>query len=502
MRKQSRRKNREEQKASRRAVKKTQKELRNKNNELSGKIIPRTLANNAKCSTQTIAEELDRREDVVSAQIQPWLAILPLIIRQFSKIPDYRNPKKIKHKVTVLMLYGLFSFVFQFTSRREANRELSQPQFYDMLHSIFPEFDSIPHVDTVYRFLKEINPIEIEKISIAHFKKLIKNKKFNNYLINRGYPVSIDGMQKLVRKHFIAEPWLERTTKTVSGPKKQQYVYVVEANLTLSNGLTIPIMSEFLDYDIDNERDKQDCELNGFKKIAARLKKYFPKLKIMIIGDALYPCESVLKILLSYRWDFMIRLPAHKYEHINTILKSNKDNRQPIPGQPRFREREQTFYWENDIDFNISSEIKVHAICCHEKYEEVCEDTAKIKIVHTEHKWISNIPFNIYNVNELCNFGARSRQLIEDSINTEKNRGYQCKKLLSENWNAMRCAHLLMRLAHAINAICEFTRKLKTYIKDNGVRVILKLIRETISNPWLTKQWIENQLKRPARLLL
>ena len=162
MRKQSRRKNREEQKASRRAVKKTQKELRNKNNELSGKIIPRTLANNAKCSTQTIAEELDRREDVVSAQIQPWLAILPLIIRQFSKIPDYRNPKKIKHKGTVLMRYGLLSFVFQYTSRREANRELSQPQFYDMLHSIFPEFDSIPHVDTVYRFLKEINPIEIQ----------------------------------------------------------------------------------------------------------------------------------------------------------------------------------------------------------------------------------------------------------------------------------------------------------------------------------------------------
>jgi len=65
----------------------------------------------------------------------------------------------------------------------------------------------------------------------------------------------------------------------------------------------------------------------------------------------------------------------------------------------------------------------------------------------------------------------------------------------------MRCAHLLMSLAHAINAISEFTRKLKAYIKNHGVKYILKLIRETISNPWLTKQWIAVQLKKPARLL-
>jgi len=222
----------------------------------------------------------------------------------------------------------------------------------------------------------------------------------------------------------IIHRWLERTVKAIGGRRTQQYVYVVEANLTLSNGLTIPVMSEFLDYDIDNERGKQECELSGFKKITARLKNHFPKLKIMLIADALYPCEPVIKILLNYGWDFMIKLPAHKFEHINSLLKANKDNRQALPEQPRFREREQTFYWENDIDFNIKREIKVHAVCCHEKYEEVCEKTAKIRVMHTEHKWISNIPFNIDNVNELCNLGARARAFIEDSINTEKNRGY------------------------------------------------------------------------------
>ena len=50
---------------------------------------------------------------------------------------------------------------------------------------------------------------------------------------------------------------------------------------------------------------------------------------------------------------------------------------------------------------------------------------------------------------------------MEDSFNTEKNRGYHYKHAFSYDWNAMQGFHYLMRLAHVINAISEFTKNVK-----------------------------------------
>ena len=47
--------------------------------------------------------------------------MLPILLRRLGKIPDPRNPNKLKHRLTVLMLYGLLVFVFQYGSRRAAN---------------------------------------------------------------------------------------------------------------------------------------------------------------------------------------------------------------------------------------------------------------------------------------------------------------------------------------------------------------------------------------------
>jgi hypothetical protein len=48
-------------------------------------------------------------------------AQLPTLLKRLKTIPEPRNPKKIKHSLTVLMLYGLFMFVFHLSSRRPAN---------------------------------------------------------------------------------------------------------------------------------------------------------------------------------------------------------------------------------------------------------------------------------------------------------------------------------------------------------------------------------------------
>ncbi len=176
-------------------------------------------------------------------------AQLPQLLKRLNRIPDPRNPKKMKHSLTLLMLYGILMFVFQLSSRRQVNREMTQPQFKENLHLIFPELDDLPHADTLFRLLSKIDVDQIEESLIGLIKRLIEKKKFRRFLINNCYPVAIDGTQKMPFKPLWCEQLLQRKKKKCkkneplsesvdegTEPEEpdsyQYYVYVLEANLS------------------------------------------------------------------------------------------------------------------------------------------------------------------------------------------------------------------------------------------------------------------------------
>jgi hypothetical protein len=75
-------------------------------------IVPHTQARNAKQPHGSIEEMIADRTDKLSSQTQAWRSILPILIRRFSKIHDPRRAKIVKHKLVVVMLYGLLAIVF------------------------------------------------------------------------------------------------------------------------------------------------------------------------------------------------------------------------------------------------------------------------------------------------------------------------------------------------------------------------------------------------------
>ena len=60
------------------------------------------------------------------------------------------------------MLYGILAFVFQYTSRRQANAEMTRPMFEQNLRALFPELETLPHADTLFRLLSKIDVDQIE----------------------------------------------------------------------------------------------------------------------------------------------------------------------------------------------------------------------------------------------------------------------------------------------------------------------------------------------------
>ena len=247
MSKPSRRPNREEIKRQRKEARNADKKLRQRMKE-KGLVAPAGFSvSNGKSQYESVEEETQARLETVTEEAKVLKANLPVLLKRLSKIPDPRNPKKIEHKLTVLMLYGILVFVYQMASRRQANDKMTNPIIIENLKLLFPELESMPHSDTLQRLLARIDVNEIEKAQIELVRSLIRKKKFMRYLIQGRYPIAIDGTQKMVRDYLWSEQWLERNIKVKKGkePKKQYYVYVLEASLAFRNGMTIPLMSEF-----------------------------------------------------------------------------------------------------------------------------------------------------------------------------------------------------------------------------------------------------------------
>ena len=507
MSRESRRPGRKEIKELRKQRKKASKALREKQ-QAQGLVVPVKVAMpNRKSAYKNVEEEQEVRQEAVTEQVRVFRSKLPILLRRLSKIEDPRAPKKVKHKHTALIIYGILTFVFHMASRREANREMTRPMFVETLKLLFPELDDLPHNDTLMRLLARIEVNEIESALIELVRNLIRNKKFVRYLVDNRYPIAIDGTQKCVRDVLWAEECLEREVGKGDDSKTQYYVYVLEASLAFANGMTIPLMSEILSYtEGDTGNDKQDCEQKAFKRLAKRLKAEFGHLSIMVLLDGLYPNGPIMELCGKNKWDFMIVLQDkslksvwEEYEGLKKLETNNYFN-------TTWGNRIQRFEWVNGIEYYYGPKERkkqiVHVVVCEENWEEIAKDSAEIVTMQSRHAWISSKPLDKWNVHNRCNLGARHRWGIESGFLVEKRHGYQYEHIFSYNWNAMKGYHYLMRLGHLINILAIYSERLVKMVRELGVRGFIRFIRDTISGPWLDPVWVKKRLAASFQLRL
>ena len=472
------------------------------------KLLPhkRDHVSNRISEFKTVEEEKQDRRNATVDQVKVFRTQLPQLLKKMARIPDLRNPKKCKHKLTVLLLYGILTFTYQMSSRREANREMTKPQFMENLRFLFPELETIPHNDTLKRLLERIDVTKIETIHIDLVRRLIRNKKFSRYLVNHCYPIAIDGTQKFTRNEIWSEECSGRTVGKGETARYQYYVYILEASLVFHNGMIIPLMSEFLEYTKgDTSEAKEDCETKAFKRLAVRLKNEFKRLNIMLLLDGLYPNGPIMEICRKNKWDFMIVL---QNKSLSTVWEEFYGLRQLQTEQKvnmKWGNRRQVFEWVNEIEYyygaNQKKQLTLHVVTCKETWQEFDPATCGLITKTSRHAWISSQPITEDNVHERCNLLARYRWGIEVNILIEKRHGYQYEHCFSYNWTAMKGYHYLMRLAHLFNVLSEFSERLTSRIKKIGIRNFINFIRNTLTGSWLHRD-IERLILEPCQLRL
>jgi hypothetical protein len=248
-------------------------------------------------------------------------------------------------------------------------------------------------------------------------------------LFHRWWMIAIDGSLQ------------DRGRDTPEG--EARYRYVVEAKLLGPHGLVFAVMSEFMDL-YDPVRDKEDCELNAFLRLAQRLRTEFPRLPICLLLDGLYPVESVFDRCEAYGWKFIATLregrqPTAWDEAVQTMILSPESVRQASFPTPEGRV-EQTLRWTHHIPFG--SRLFDVLFC-----GEIAPSAATLWV------WVTNFSLNPGQVLTLANQGGRARHAIEDVFNVEKNGGFGLEHAFCANTNASQNYHLMMQVAHTLGQL-------------------------------------------------
>jgi DDE_Tnp_1-associated len=449
---------------------------------------------NRKCSQETPEEEMAVRQEKVEKATILYRQMLPGLLIKLGRIKDPRQPRKIKHKLTVLMIYGILLFVYQTGSRREANKKLTKPTFLNNISAMFPEFESIPHADTLARLLERISVEEIQNCLIELLQDLIRRKKFKNHLINKRYLIAVDGTQKFFRDY----QWEPEALKRHVGKERipQFYVYALDSVLVLDNDIVLPLLTEILENkDWVEGQTKQDCELKAFKRLALRLYKIFGRGKVTLIADGLYACGPVIRICRNYRWDYMIVLKedglSDVWKEATGLIRLEPDNCIHV----KWGDRQQVYQWANYIEHEYGANSRyteiLHVAICYETWIENHTRSSKtVEQKKTRYAWISSKPITTDNVFIRCTKLARYRWKIESCFLIEKHEGYYFEHCYSYSWQTMKGFHYLMKVGHFLNVMAINSELLLEYVDESGIRGFINDLWLAVSGAVLDVQRI------------
>ena len=405
------------------------------------------------------SKELNILNDVITIINQYF----PELIEKFEGLTDLSHQSYVTYKMKVIFMVRLLALMCEIKTMHDLSRKLNTEEAIKNIAQICGlELNEIPHCDTINDVFKNIDVKEIEKIRKYMIVKMIRNKMLDKYKI-RGqyYHVVVDGTGLATSKKKYNKNCLVKNKTDKKGNEYQEYsTYVLEAKLVIGD-MAFSIGSEFVENEDENV-DKQDCEIKAFKRLAEEIKKEYPRLRIIMSGDALYASKPVIDICKEKGWKYIIRFKEGSiptlYREFETIIKTDNES------------RKRNYEYVTGIDYQ---ENKVNVI----KY---VDDKKK-----TEFVYITDLNITNKNIEETIYIGRKRWKIENKGFNIQKNRTFDIGHLYSKDTTAIKVHYLMIQIAHIIRQLLENgikeIKELKLKLKEIS-QIITKELISTIIN--------------------
>jgi hypothetical protein len=354
-----------------------------------------------------------------------------------SRLMQIEDPRKQRqYPIEDVIFSAIAMFILKCGSRNAMNalKDKNMARNFKLLFGF-----SIPHMDSVDDVINAIKTEDLEELRVALVRALIERKVLKPVeLDEKVYLVAIDATGVMTAT--------ENDDGTLKKESKNGVIsysrMVLEAKIIMPGGFAISIASEWVATDQQDTGTKEDCELNAFKRLSEKIKKYFPQLPICLLVDGLYPSEPFIKICQDKNWNYCAVLKDKKLKDIwNQVDKS-------------LLESERTGAVENIILTNDGGIVEwVNGI----KYRKQILSWLEFDLVADgdKHRFVT------------IRVG-RSRWGIEDAFNTQKNRGYALShKYSRRSFNATKNYYILMQIGHMFSQLVEYSQHFQSLKKGS-----------------------------------
>ena len=395
----------------------------------------------------------------------------PELQNDFNCLSDSR--KRAEYSMAEILTGGLFMFIFKETSRNAYNNDQREECFRKNFYKYFKL--KLPHADAVDDVLRVLEPKQLEILKANLVSNLIEQKVFRKFrFLGKYHLIAVDGTGIATFEERHCEHCL---TKTSKNGVITYFHYVLEAKIVTSSGLAISIASEFIENPVGGDYEKQDCEQKAFVRLAAKIKKYFPRLPICLLADGLYPNNTVFDICEKNNWMFIITLKEGCLKTFNQeaeLLKPTAKKRTVCRADKTSRTTLE-YAFLNDIEYSKRFYSWVE---CIETIEHVNDDPPSVQ----RFVYITNIHQTYENVVTTADSGRLRWKIENEGFNTQKNLGYDLEHKFSRvSYTAMQNYYQLCQIAHAINQFVEQTVEVVELMKEHSKQTMVDLWKKTLA---------------------
>lgn len=294
---------------------------------------------------ERIAKKMEKNPVAECNKIQK--KFYPELFSKFAGVTDPRHSSYISYSSKVMLGTVYYKGIAGISSMqgmtKSFNDDIVSKNLYYFMGSESKEY--LPHGVTVNEFLERLEPAELEEIQSDIVYRMIRRKTFDDAKVLGKWLVIVDGTELDEGKTQKNENYLSRSYNRGKENEFTKYHRsVLEAKIYFGNNIvcsmateTIENSAEYNEKKLSEEEIKQDCASKAFVRLAAKIKKHFPRLPICIVADALYVSENVMKLCKSNQWDYIIRYkegcaPTVEEEYGNIPEKKKVENAEYVNG--------------------------------------------------------------------------------------------------------------------------------------------------------------------------
>lgn len=407
--------------------------------------------------------EINIFEDVVNIIKQYF----PQLTQKLEELTDARHQSYVEYKMSVITVTRLLGLLCGIKSMRETTEKFNTEETITNISKLLEiDLEELPHYDTINNVFEKIDIKQLRNIQKYMVNRLIRSKMFDKYRYKGKYfQIVIDGTGITSFKERHCKHCLKKTyNKGEENEYSIYYHYVLEAKLVVGD-IVISIDSEFVENEDENV-EKQDCEIRAFYRMAERIKAEYPKLPILISGDALYCVEPVVKICKKNKWEYIIRLKEERLkllgEEIDGLEKAEK-------------EEKEIRYWNNikygEVEFQKEANVLKY-------YENKKGKT-------TEFMWVTSLKITEGNKEEIVHYGRQRWKIENEGFNIQKNGTFDIGHIYSKDYNAMKAHYFFIQFAHTIRQLLEkglkYIAEIKMSIKEVSA-AITQTLTQNLTN--------------------